>query len=163
MSTKSKVRRKNSKKRKARVNPNITILRLPSENTTRLQPTQVRPRMSDESFQKVLIGLVYVADDHMDEIPFPLTSENPRIGKHQTLDEVMMFFPDVKTKHLFPVSKMESFNGKHFLVGAFPDTTSPLGEVGLMYVCRMTETEPDIGEIMQFMLDCHDTNWVVKL
>lgn len=125
-----------------------------------LTPTKLRNPMSEQQLTDVISALVVIADDYMPEIDFPFHADSYP-GSHPNEPEVMMFFPNVKTSRVFPVSKSMYLNGKHYVVVAFPDTDTPIGERGLMYVCRQFSHEPSWQEETQFVLDSIDGTWIV--
>lgn len=156
MNTKTKkIARRKSRKNKETANA------APRPDFSGLKATNLRSKLSIEQIEELSIALTYIADNGMEKIPFPITARN-YIGKHVNEKEIMMFFPGVKTKQEMPIHETATIRGKHFAVLAFPDCQSPIGETGLMYVCRQFAHEPTFGEVFQFLLDSVDGVWLVS-
>lgn len=117
--------------------------------------------MSEEQITHILRALVLIGDDHISEINFPYHADS-YLGTHPHEAEIMMFFPGVKTNQLIPSHRTLTISGEHFVVGAFPETESPMGETGLMYVCRQFKRLPTEIEAMQFIFDSVDGTWIVS-
>ena len=135
----------------------------PTPTSPKSVPTNLSPALSEQKISEVITALILMADDYLPEIDFPHHSQKSLvIGLHPFAKEVMFFFPNVKTEHIYPVYVDEVLGGRRYLLAALPDTEMPYGQVGLMYVCRQISPNAILQDVFQWRFDIHDAGWIVR-